>query len=290
MSERRESDGTADRPGPVEAGGSSGPSSAGSARGGLTPAVVQAPDGCVLMLGYMDEVALRRTLEEGRVTFYSRSRGRLWTKGETSGHWLETLSVRSDCDGDALLVTARPHGPTCHTGTASCFEAGETLLDAPARGGGEPSAGGGGEPSAESPGLPGSDRRGPWEPEPEGPDLGAALDAVWEAVVRRDRERPESSHTARLLAAGALRAAQKLGEEAVETALAAAARPERVASESADLLYHLLVLWRATGLEPRAVAEELAARRAAGEEREEAGRSRGAGEARGPDKKDAGGG
>ncbi len=89
---------------------------------GLLPAIVQdARSGRVLMLGYMDREALQATRATGRVTFYSRSRKRLWTKGETSGHWLEAVEVRLDCDADALLVRAVPHGPTCHTGAASCF-------------------------------------------------------------------------------------------------------------------------------------------------------------------------
>jgi phosphoribosyl-ATP pyrophosphohydrolase/phosphoribosyl-AMP cyclohydrolase len=90
--------------------------------GGLLPAIVQdAGDARVLMLGWMSRQALRGTLDSGRVTFHSRSRGRLWTKGETSGHWLALVSVEADCDGDALLVRARPQGPTCHLGRASCF-------------------------------------------------------------------------------------------------------------------------------------------------------------------------
>ncbi len=90
--------------------------------GGLIPAVVQdADNGQVLMVGYMDAEAVRRTLEKRLVTFWSRSRREYWTKGETSGHVLELVEVRADCDGDALLVRARPHGPTCHTGEQSCF-------------------------------------------------------------------------------------------------------------------------------------------------------------------------
>jgi len=96
---------------------------------GLLPAVVQdARSGTVLMLGYMNREALRATLSEGRVTFFSRSKDRLWTKGETSGHFLNVVSVQADCDNDALLITANPQGPTCHTGAQSCF--GETQTDA----------------------------------------------------------------------------------------------------------------------------------------------------------------
>lgn len=208
-------------------------------RGELRPAIVQTPEGEVRMLGYMDAAALRRTLEEGRVTFYSRSRRRLWTKGETSGNWLEALSVRTDCDGDALLVLARAHGPTCHTGAASCFDAGERR-----------EAAGGGRPAY----PPGREA-----------DLGEVVRSLWEVILRRDRERPSDSHTARLLDAGAGRAAQKLGEEAVETALAALEDRDRLVEESADLVYHLLVLWRAAGVTPGDVAGALASRRRATE-------------------------
>lgn len=211
-------------------------------RGELRPAIVQTPDGEVRMLGYMDEAALERTLEAGRVTFYSRSRRRLWTKGETSGNWLEAISVRTDCDGDALLVLARAHGPTCHTGARGCFDAG---------GRPEPAGVGG---VAEG-------------PDPE-TDLGEVLRSLWEVILRRDHERPSGSHTARLLGGGAARAAQKLGEEAVETALAALEDRGRLVEESADLMYHLLVLWRAAGVAPEEVAGVLAARRGeAGDER-----------------------
>lgn len=226
--------------------------------GELRPAVVQAPDGRVVMLAYMDRAALERTIRTGRVTFYSRSRRRLWTKGETSGHWLEVRSVRSDCDGDALLVVARPHGPTCHTGTATCFEAGETLLPAARQ---EPAAAHEGETAVahagETPAAPTELR-----------DLAEALAGLWAVIARRDRERPEDSYTTRLLEAGVPRIAQKLGEEAVEAALAAVGRPERLPAESADLLYHLLVLWKAAGTRPQRIARELRRRRAAGEEGE----------------------
>jgi len=97
--------------------------------GGLLPAVVQdAKSGSVLMLGYMNRESLRSTLTDGRVTFFSRSKNRLWTKGETTGHFLDVVAVQADCDRDALLITADPKGPTCHTGARSCF--GEVLTDA----------------------------------------------------------------------------------------------------------------------------------------------------------------
>ena len=172
--------------------------------GGLLPTVVQDADTLrVLMLGYMNAEALQATLESGRVTFFSRSRQRLWTKGEGSGHFLYFVDIRADCDNDTLLVLARPHGPTCHLGRASCF--------------------------------------------PESPaDFLAELDAL---VALRERQRPAGSYTTELFDAGTRRIAQKVGEEAVETALAAVAQDDAaLLGESADLLYHLIVLLRARGL------------------------------------------
>jgi phosphoribosyl-ATP pyrophosphohydrolase/phosphoribosyl-AMP cyclohydrolase len=174
---------------------------------GLLPAVIQHHlTGEVLMLGYMNRDALAQTLREGKVTFYSRSKARLWTKGESSGHVLVLKSLRVDCDGDTLLVGADPHGPTCHRGTSSCF---------------------------------GEDAR---------PPLGflAELDAL---VAQRDAERPAGSYTTRLFESGVRRIAQKVGEEGVETALAAAAQgDDELLGEAADLLFHLTVLLRARGL------------------------------------------
>jgi phosphoribosyl-ATP pyrophosphohydrolase/phosphoribosyl-AMP cyclohydrolase len=191
---------------------------------GLIPAVVQdASDGTVLMLGYMDREAVDRTRETRRVTFFSRSRNRLWEKGETSGHTLRLVSMVMDCDGDALLVRADPVGPTCHTGARSCFESTPVSV-APASALG---------------------------------DVLARLEAV---IDQRAAEMPAGSYTASLLASGVLRTAQKVVEEAAETALAAAAQPERLVEESADLLYHLLVLWRSAGLDAQRVADELAGR------------------------------
>ncbi|KGO99046.1 bifunctional phosphoribosyl-AMP cyclohydrolase/phosphoribosyl-ATP diphosphatase HisIE [Novilysobacter defluvii] len=171
---------------------------------GLLPAIVQDADTLqVLMLGYMDRDALRTTRETGRVTFFSRSRQRLWTKGESSGNVLELVSLDVDCDGDTLLVQARPRGPTCHLGRPSCFP------DAPA-------------------------------------DFLAGLDRL---VARRERERPPGSYTTSLFESGTRRIAQKVGEEGVETALAAVAQDgQALAGEGADLLYHLLVLLHARGL------------------------------------------
>lgn len=184
---------------------------------GLLPAIVQdAATLRVLMLGYMDRGALRATLDSGRVTFHSRSRGVRWTKGETSGHYLQLVHVDVDCDRDTLLVQAHPQGPTCHLGTASCFS------QAPAA-------------------------------------VLAVLDGV---VARRGRERPPGSYTTSLFEAGVARIAQKVGEEGVETALAAVtADAQALAGEAADLAYHLLVLLRARGLSWTDVERVLQSRR-----------------------------
>lgn len=188
---------------------------------GLLPAIVQhAFDGRVLMQAFMNREALAHTLRTGQVTFWSRSRQALWTKGETSGHTLALAAVHADCDADSLLVLARPDGPTCHRGTDTCFD--DTESTAPALA------------------------------------FLARLDAL---IADRDRERPADSYTTRLLAQGVRRIAQKVGEEGVETALAAAAGDDaELADESADLLYHLLVLLRARGLPFERVVATLAAR------------------------------
>lgn len=209
-----------------------------AADSGLVPAIVQsADDRSVLMLGWMNRAALDATLESGRVTFYSRSRGQLWEKGETSGNWLELQSIRTDCDRDALLVTARPHGPTCHTGSASCFEGRD--IDAPA----------GDAPH----------------------ELGDVLERLERRIAGRAIERPAGSYTTSLLDGGTERIAQKVGEEAVETVVAALGRSDvtqrRLAAESADLLYHLLVLWRSAGLDSGAVGAELRRREPASDQR-----------------------
>lgn len=185
---------------------------------GLLPAIVQhAGDGRVLMLGYMNREALARTLATGEAWFWSRSRARLWHKGETSGNVLRLHGIHADCDADALLLLAEPAGPTCHTGQASCF--GEA-----------------------SPALA----------------FLAELDAL---IAHRRSEPAAGSYTSRLLAAGTRRIAQKVGEEGVETALAAVAQDdEALAGEAADLIYHLLVLLAARGLGLGRVVEVLRAR------------------------------
>lgn len=186
---------------------------------GLVPAIVQhCMTGEVLMLGYMNAEALAATRASGFVTFWSRGKQRLWKKGETSGNVLAVKSIRADCDHDALLIQAEPHGPTCHLGTSSCF--GDAVR-------------------------------------PPLAFLGE-LDAL---IARRAIERPPGSYTTTLFDAGVRRIAQKVGEEGVETALAAVAQDDAaLKGEAADLVYHLLVLLRARGLSLADVAERLAQR------------------------------
>ena len=186
---------------------------------GLLPAIVQdAATGQVLMLGYMNRTALAATLSAGKVTFYSRSKQRLWQKGESSGNVLSLVSATPDCDGDALLIRAEPAGPTCHRGTTSCFGTSEA----------------------------------------EGAGFLAQLARI---VVERAAADPSESYTARLLAEGPQRIAQKVGEEGVEVALAAVTRDAAgCAEETADLLYHLIVLMQARGFGWDDVAKVLQAR------------------------------
>ena len=198
---------------------------------GLVPAIVQdARNASVLMLGYMNREALQRTLETGRVTFYSRSRQRLWEKGETSGNALALRALRLDCDGDTLLVSAVPAGPVCHTGTASCFgdaaPAAATALAAEAAAQATLDAGA----SAAADSL----------------QFLAQLEGL---ISQRIAENPEGSYTARLYRSGMRRIAQKVGEEGLEVALAGCVEADdALLGESADLLYHLLVLLCARSL------------------------------------------
>ena len=187
--------------------------------GGLLPAIVQhAGTGAVLMLGFMNVEALRATLERRRVVFFSRSKQRLWEKGETSGNTLELEELRSDCDRDTLLITAWPRGPVCHLGTRTCF---------------------GEEPMTTAERL-------------------AFLGTLERIIERRIAERPEGSYTARLYSQGPKRIAQKVGEEGLEVALAAVAESdEKVIAEAADLLFHLLTLLKSRDLRLARVVAEL---------------------------------
>lgn len=173
----------------------------------LLPAIVQdALSGKVLMQGYMNQEALSTTLESKKVTFFSRSKQRLWQKGETSGNTLDLVSVASDCDSDSLLVLATPNGPTCHTGAESCWFEGNT------------------------------------------PAFTFLADLERVLAARKDAD-PASSYTASLYSKGIKRIAQKVGEEGVETALAATVHDkEELKNEAADLLYHLTVLLQASDM------------------------------------------
>ncbi len=193
----------------------------------LLPVIVQhARSGEVLMLGYMNEEALTATRTSGFVTFYSRSRQRLWRKGETSGHTLRVVEILQDCDGDALLILAEPAGPTCHTGRPSCF-----FRD-----------------------LSESEVKGPLPPV-------AILARLADRIhTRRDTD-PATSYTARLLHSGIDRIGKKIGEEAAELIIAAKnGNPAEIAYELADLIYHSLVLLEQQGVTTEAVWAELTRR------------------------------
>lgn len=179
----------------------------------LIPAIVQDNNTRqVLMLGYMDQAALKYTIDTGEVTFYSRSKQRIWTKGETSGNTLGLVDYCIDCDNDSILILAEPNGPTCHLGTNSCF----------------------------------SDKsQSVWQ----------CLQAV---IERRYKERPEASYTTDLFNEGIPRIAQKVGEEGVEVALAAALEnKEELINEIADLQFHLLVLLTASDCDFSQVLQQL---------------------------------
>ena len=186
---------------------------------GLIPAVIQDDKtSSVLMLGYMNKEAFDKTMKEKIVTFWSRSKGRLWQKGETSGNFLHLVSVHKDCDSDTLLLRTNPEGPTCHTGSYSCFDI-----------------------------------------QPDNLSILTELESV---ISKRARELPEGSYTTSLFKGGTSLIAQKVGEEAVETVVAALDQNlERLHEESADLIYHLLVLLHEKETSLSAVLSELASRR-----------------------------
>ena len=186
---------------------------------GLVPAILQAAEsGAVLMMAYMNREALEETLKRGRAVFFSRSKQRLWEKGETTGHSLDVVNVALDCDADTLLVTARPRGPACHNGTLTCF---------------------GDESRAAATSI-------------------AFLAKLEGVVAQRATEKPDASYTAKLLAKGINKVAQKVGEEGVETALAGVNESDqKLVEESADLMFHLLVLLQARKVRLSAVVAEL---------------------------------
>lgn len=185
---------------------------------GMMPVIIQhSVSGEVLMHGYMNQEALQKTLSDGKVTFFSRTKNRLWTKGETSGHFLHVVSITPDCDNDTLLVLVNPLGPTCHLGTSSCFS-------------------------------------------PAAPDW-AFLYQLEQLIAERKNADPASSYTAKLYASGTKRIAQKVGEEGVETALAATVNDRHeLTNEASDLLYHLLVLLQDQNLDLSAIIANLRTR------------------------------
>jgi phosphoribosyl-AMP cyclohydrolase / phosphoribosyl-ATP pyrophosphohydrolase len=184
---------------------------------GLVPAVIQdARTNQVLMVGFMNRDALEKTLADKKVTFYSRTKKRLWQKGETSGNYLEYISMKKDCDDDSLLVKAIPHGPVCHTNQFTCFGEDEIV------------------------------------------DTGSLLHRLEEIIFDRQQKMPEGSYTSKLFKEGTQRIAQKVGEEGVEVAIAAViGNKKHVTEESADLLFHLLVLLRNQGMKLEEVVKEL---------------------------------
>lgn len=189
-----------------------------STQAGLLPAIIQdAETKAVLMLGYMNVDAVNQTVTHKKVVFWSRTRAKLWEKGETSGNWLEVVSMNTDCDGDTILIQAKPHGPTCHTGAYSCF--GDATVDI------------------------------------------TFLQKLYALIQQRQRERPADSYTTALFEQGLPQMLAKVAEEAAEVRHAAQAETrQRLTEESADLLYHLLVLLVEKKVTLNAIAGELHAR------------------------------
>jgi len=239
---------------------------------GLVAAVVQdADDGRVLMLGWQDSVAVAATIATGQAHFHSRSRDALWKKGETSGNTLAVVSLELDCDADAVLITARPAGPTCHTDARSCFDfepdAAEPAAVVPTAGQPAPPAEAK-EPDATPDATSAAQMPAETLTEPPPSQDFAWLERLWATIEERARTRPQGSYTSKLLEEGVDATARKVAEEATEVVMAAkddavaqrlgAARPRaELAGELADLLYHSLVLCAERGLPPSEVIEAL---------------------------------
>ncbi len=204
---------------------------------GLVPAVVQHwKDFRVLMVGFMNEEALEQTRQSGHVTFFSRSKQRLWTKGESSGHFLECKDILVDCDNDTLLIKANPIGPTCHTGADTCF----------------------GEESRED-GKLGSREVGKLgSPEDNAAEFLFHLEQV---IANRKANPSEASYTSKLFGLGINKVAQKVGEEAVELVIEAKDdNRDLFLGEAADLMFHYLILLQAKGFTLKEVVEVLKGR------------------------------
>jgi phosphoribosyl-ATP pyrophosphohydrolase/phosphoribosyl-AMP cyclohydrolase len=252
-------------PGPVDLEAGVDPAAVRWDEAGLVVGVVQdVADGRVLMVGWLDVEALAATLGTGEVHFHSRSRGRLWRKGETSGNVLRLRSLALDCDGDALLIGAEPAGPTCHRDTRSCFDPNSLSQAVPGQ---SPAAVLVAPPSAEAQAT--AAQPVPVAPAPDGQGF-AWLEQLWTTIAGRAVTRPHGSYTVALLDGGVDLAGRKVTEEATEVLLAAKndqaaeaagesrlATRELLAGEAGDLLYHALVLLAERGLEPRAVLEVL---------------------------------
>ena len=236
-------------PGPVDLSLGLDPAAVGWDAAGLVAGVVQdVADGRVLMVGWLDIEALAATLGTGDVHFHSRSRGRLWRKGESSGNVLRLRGLAIDCDGDALLIAAEPAGPTCHRDTRSCFDPDAVSKQV------------GGSAPVKVPSLEAG-------PDPQGFGW---LEALWATIADRAATRAEGSYTVTLLNGGVDLAGRKVAEEATEVLLAAkndeaaqSAGSDRrqtrdlLAGEAGDLVYHALVLLAERGLEPRSVLDVL---------------------------------
>ena len=192
---------------------------------GLVPAIIQDADTRqVLMLGFMNREAYDKTVATGKVTFWSRTRQTLWTKGETSGNFLDLVSIANDCDNDTLLVKVHPHGPTCHTGTDTCW----------------------------------GEENKPCEAEQDKQESLRFISDLQDFIEKRKAEMPEGSYTTRLFRDGIAKISQKVGEEALETVIEAISGPdEKLVYEAGDMIYHLLVMLTARGLRIEDIADEL---------------------------------
>jgi len=191
---------------------------------GLVPAIIQdAQTNKVLMLGFMNEEAYNKTVETGKVTFWSRTRNTLWTKGETSGNFLNVVEILNDCDEDTLLIKANPVGPVCHTGADTCWN-----------------------------------EKNPHKAATDKDNALLFLSELQDFIEKRHEEMPEGSYTTSLFKDGLNRMAQKVGEEALELVIEACnGTNDRMIYEGSDMLYHLIVLLTSKGLRIEDMAAEL---------------------------------
>lgn len=222
--------------------------------GGLVPAIIQDADTRqVLMLGFMNKEAYQKTLLTKRVTFWSRTRNTLWTKGETSGNFLDLVSIAVDCDNDTLLVKVHPHGPTCHTGTDTCWgETNSAQQGSPLLKEASSAQQGSALLKEES-----SAQQGFALLKDKGTPL-SFLSELQDFIEQRHEQMPEGSYTTRLFRDGTAKMAQKVGEEALETVIeAVGGNDEKLIYEASDMIYHLMVLLTSKGLRLDDIANEL---------------------------------